>query len=73
MTRCRREFRDWKLEIEKRKKRINAEIAETQRRIAGLNDLRNCLRFCRGPSAPWPAHQTPVRKKIPATPVGMTD
>ena len=28
---------------------------------------------CLGPSAPWPAHQSAVRKKMPATPVGMTE
>ena len=28
---------------------------------------------CHGPTALWPAHQTAVRQKKPATPAGMTD
>jgi hypothetical protein len=41
--------------------------------IAAVCLIRVWLKFCRGPSTPWPAHQTTVCKKKPATPAGMTE
>jgi hypothetical protein len=41
-------------------------------RIAEIRLREMTARPCLGPSTPLPAHQTTVRKKMPAAPVGMT-
>jgi len=63
---------------------LNAEAQNAQRVGSWCHRVVNGLIGCLGPSvpvqhagrkkrAPWPAHRTAVRKKQPATRVGMTE